>query len=131
MVQIIKVYRKAVLNLFQGYIIKHVFAQCGEEAINSGGWRQCPPQNPYTLLASALCEMLLLVAPAQQPVRIVHVVVNGSGAGGGGVGEASEDAASDTAGAAADGEAPEKSDAATEKNGGGVDSSADSSKVGR
>ena len=61
--------------------------------------------------------MLLLVAPAQQPVRIVHVVV-------GGVDEAAGEM--DAASTAVEGEAEqrEKSDAAKEKNGagGGIDS---------
>ena len=54
-------------------------AQCGEEAIANGTWRQCRSLNPYALLVGALCEMLQLVAAADHPVRIVHVVERGEG----------------------------------------------------
>jgi len=69
----------AVITPVQGFIVKHLLAQCGEEAIANGTWRQCRSLNPYALLVGALCEMLQLVAAADNPVRIVHVVERGEG----------------------------------------------------
>jgi len=64
----------AVITPVQGFIVKHLLARSSDESIANGSWRRCQSINPYSLLVSALCEMLQLVASSGRPVRIVHVL---------------------------------------------------------
>ena len=54
--------------------MKHLLGRSSDESIANGSWRSNHSLNPYSLLVSALCEMLQLVAAADRPVRIVHVL---------------------------------------------------------
>ena len=54
--------------------MKHLLGRSSDESIANGSWRSNHSLNPYSLLVSALCEMLQLVAAADRPVRIVHVI---------------------------------------------------------